>query len=409
MKISKFSEKHDVPKSTIRFYIKLGLLIPNKHNSQYIFDEQCDKTIYLINKMKKFNFNLEEIQEFLSFNILSASEDEEYLDYMLKLYKKKKVQLLINKKEIDEILEVMDSEIYKISKRVNKKSVLGIPLHFLNLLACPWCNNDIIIDSDNVRNNSVLDGKGCCSNCNYSFIIQEGIIITSMKFKDEKYMDFDQLKRRYINNTDKELIHNVYLAASWVGKKVLETNLSNKIIMKNTTGLGAFLSRLSENLPEDSCFISVDNNLDSLKYAKKIVEKKKHRPDIIFICSNYPDIPLQNYCVDIIIDKVNGSFYDSQKTEKVMKNISFLNKMLKKDGLWVGTYVYFNLYDFPKLLDEKYQKYYSKVWIKELFNKYFNQEDSLIHEPITLEVGEYGSFLERGNNVNQWTYLGRKK
>ncbi|MBK0151610.1 MerR family transcriptional regulator, partial [Bacillus sp. S74] len=52
MKISKFAEVNNVSVDTIRHYMDLGLVIPEKKGSHYFFDEYCQKDIELILEYK---------------------------------------------------------------------------------------------------------------------------------------------------------------------------------------------------------------------------------------------------------------------------------------------------------------------------------------------------------------------
>ena len=133
--------------------------------------------------------------------------------------------------------------------------------------------------------------------------IYEGIIIVSERLKGglDLDVDLDKFQLNYISKTDREFIKLIYEATNWIAKKIDLKSLSNKIIMKNNTGTGMFIRKYCELLPKDCYYIAVDNKLDFLRYTKEVLEKKSERPKIIFICTEFDDMPIKDNIIDIII------------------------------------------------------------------------------------------------------------
>ncbi|MBT9810896.1 MerR family transcriptional regulator [Enterocloster citroniae] len=71
MKIGEFSREFQVPQHTIRYYVELGLLVPEVKNHQYSFNEDCRADMKLIEKSKAVGFPLKDIHKILSLRRLS--------------------------------------------------------------------------------------------------------------------------------------------------------------------------------------------------------------------------------------------------------------------------------------------------------------------------------------------------
>lgn len=408
LRIGEFSRKHNIPKSTVRYYIDLGLIVPSKINSQYIFDERCSSNIEVLNKLKSLDFSLDEISEILSFMLLSEAEDLAYTDYFTRIYSNKKNELEIERSRIDSMIDTIESEIIRI-KGMTKNDIekIGVPLGFIPYLSCPRCKGEVSVNSSNVKNNMIIDGEINCA-CGYTMEIYEGIIITNGELKSRLDLDIDlnDFQINYIKKTDRDFIKLIYDAANWIIKKIDLKSLSGKIIMKNNTGTGMFIRKYCDLLPEDCYYITIDNKLDFLRYTKQILEKKQKKPKFIFICSDFNDIPIKDNILDVIIDKTNGTFYDIQKAEFVMDTLC---DKLKDDGKWLGTYLYFTDNKYPKKIEEKYLKFFNIKTLEQVFNKNYTEIDTMKYSPLNMKVGEYGSFLEKGDIIYQLTYYGERK
>lgn len=86
MKIGMFAREFHLPQHTIRYYVKLGLLIPEVRNHQYNFNEDCRADMKLIEGLKAMEFSLKEIHKILSLrrlsNFASPEDSGQLIRYM---------------------------------------------------------------------------------------------------------------------------------------------------------------------------------------------------------------------------------------------------------------------------------------------------------------------------------------
>lgn len=118
LSIGEFSNICKVSAKTLRYYEKIGLILPNEINVEngyrYYSIEQLE-TMLLIERLKSYQFSLEEIKSIIQSN---TSQDE--LLHMKLLKKKKEIQQQI--KQFNTIINQLDEDIVNLQ---NGKSIMS--------------------------------------------------------------------------------------------------------------------------------------------------------------------------------------------------------------------------------------------------------------------------------------------
>lgn len=108
MKIGEFCRRFGVTPSSVRYYVREGLLIPDEKNHQYVFTPSCMTDIALIMELKEFCFTLSEIHETLSLHRIShfaAPEDRRKLKI---LFYRKRTELEEKRAALEEALKQLE-------------------------------------------------------------------------------------------------------------------------------------------------------------------------------------------------------------------------------------------------------------------------------------------------------------
>lgn len=86
MKIGKFAEYNNISKDTIRHYMDLGLIVPEKKSGQYDFDERCQQILEEIMALKNMDFTLNDIKNISRMQSLGQYSDYQKHNHYQKLF-----------------------------------------------------------------------------------------------------------------------------------------------------------------------------------------------------------------------------------------------------------------------------------------------------------------------------------
>jgi len=405
MRIGKFAQVNNLSIDTIRHYMDLGLILPEKQGGQYYFDSRCQKALDQILNLKGLGFNLNEIKIIFFYESFGRLTDYEGDIYYRELFidKHRKVS-----EEIERLLKIKDklkNEIDAMSEKSSEPAFeMGINLKNLELFKCSKCNGSLVLKDGRISNNQIINGTLKCS-CGEEHIIESGILKAGNSIYTSSVNSDDNSISDYISLTSTSYLDNLHKGLEWSSRKIENLKLNEKVLLELGTGMGFFLRNIYNQLPEDCVYIAVDHNLERHKFLKKLIEKAPNPKNIIFICSDFLEIPIKERSVDYILDISGSSNYSFEHEEFLLKSV---DSYVKEDACLLGSFITFKNFSGNSLIERKYRKNFLAKNIKQEIE---SLNYKLIEERISDTAdkgGRYESFFVDGEKVYSYSFLGKR-
>ncbi|MFC7394051.1 MerR family transcriptional regulator [Scopulibacillus cellulosilyticus] len=302
MKIGAFAKLYQVTTDTVRYYIDLGLLIPDKKNTQYQMNQSCVDDMAFIIKLKKFHFSLQEIQQILSYKRITNFSDHEDIDYLNNLLINKKNQLTKKKEDISKAIQLIEKAVQTSSPSSKEEDFTGIPLSYVNLLYCPKCRIPLEIKDVTIKNVYIQTGSLTCT-CGYEATIEEGIIITANLYEKSPYPSYF-----YDKETIKEInpkMINLYEKSNFWFQKVLQNiDLKNKLIVETNVDAFVSLPKFIDVLETSAFYVFSGYSLAMLKKIRKRIDRMNPKLNVLYILNSDLNLPLKPQSIDVFIDSL---------------------------------------------------------------------------------------------------------
>ncbi|MCU6710492.1 MerR family transcriptional regulator [Paenibacillus sp. J5C_2022] len=330
MKIGKFAQAHHLTIDSVRHYMEMGLLLPDKKGGQYHFDSQCSEDVQDIVELKKYGFTLSEIRGILYKKRLSTSIDYDKDRNYKAQYIRKHQQI---QREIEQLKEMESKLQHRIEEISSTESSgtghHGVNVNALSLLACPDCHQPLVLKKCQIVETQIQSGNLDCQ-CGRSIRIEDGILFSD-KSKYGEY-PFDDSIEQFFENTSPEFKYELAKGFRWLSNKFRNEIDANAVALELGVGYGIFLRNVYEALSEHNVYIAVDHNIQLLKELKEVLQGLEPSTMVILICADTLDLPLKPDIADFLID-VGG---DATQNAQLLKEV---DQYAKDRSALLGGYI----------------------------------------------------------------------
>lgn len=405
MRIGKFAQSNEVSVDTIRHYMDLGLIVPEKKGGQYFFDNRCQTDLELIMEFKALGFHLNEIKLFFLYKNFGKLANYQEDPFYQSLYKEKYKKIDHEIKELTRIKDKLNSKLIDLSaKNIESSTTIGIDLKVLDFLKCLNCGQPLLLQDGLINNNQIIEGKLACA-CGNEHLIENGILIINEPFKSTSDNELENNIHHYIQLTDSSYLENINKGLHWSKRKLDQLDLHWKVILELGSGVGFFLRNIYQELPEDCLYIAVDHSLERHRFLKSLLERTNSKRNILFICADFLEIPIPKQSVDLLIDHSGTSNYSFDHEDFLLNKV---DSLVKPDGHLLGSYFAFKNFSRASKIAVKFRDNFSIRKIKDhLAGLQYKPIDDRTSDLLN-KGGQFEDFFVKGEEVFTYSFFGRK-
>jgi DNA-binding transcriptional MerR regulator/ubiquinone/menaquinone biosynthesis C-methylase UbiE len=405
VRIGKFGETNQLSIDTIRHYMDLGLIVPEKKGGQYFFDARCQKDLENILELKGLGFSLNEIKMIFHYKNFGKFTDYEEDTYYQSLFLDKYEKL---EQEIKILVETKDRLKLKLDHLSTKSDetgmVMGVDLNVLHMLKCLKCDGSLTLQDGKIHRNQIMEGKLACD-CGEEYLIESGILMVGKPLQLSSGILSENHISEYIHETDPAYLENLHKGFHWSKRKMDQADLHQKVLLELGTGVGFFLRNIYQDLPDNCLYIAVDRNLERHQFLKNMLERTGCKKRILFICADFLEIPIKSYSVDMVIDSSGTSNYSFEHEEFLLREV---DSLVKEDGYLLGSYFGFKNFSQKSKIEPKYRDNFTikKITKKILALKYKPIEERT--SEFINQGGKYENFFVQGEEICFYSFFGKR-
>ena len=407
MRIGEFAQKHGITQDTVRYYLDMGLLVTEKNGGQYKFSEADSKDIDKIIELKQLEFSLTEIQKILTFQRVSGTNTDTFRNLYLSFLEEKKNEATKELSRYNKMNAFLNDRIHKLKTvELSNMQKLGFPISSLGILVCPMCQDTLDVSNGRIEKNMIIHANIQCE-CGYKASIKNGIFIDEEAVRT-KTINGKKMptKEEFLASASHQHINFLYKGMASIIEYIKKYGKEPKYIMELDNCVGFFLLQYIKYLPYNATYILVDYDIDRMTQLKNNLEMYYEHKNFIFLCCDYHKLPILKSSMDILVDYCMTKTYAESTGEYLLDEVL---PLLKQEGLFVGTYPYFDANAIGNTkLPANIREYHSKSrMLEKLHDSYLTSLDITDIGPI-IQGNPYDTDM-KDINLSQTVYAGRKR
>jgi DNA-binding transcriptional MerR regulator/ubiquinone/menaquinone biosynthesis C-methylase UbiE len=405
MRIGKFAAENQLSVDTIRHYIDLGLIVPEKKGGQYVFDMRCQDDLSFVLELKGMGFSLQEIKTVLLYRNIGHLEDYEENAYYQSIFIEKHQKLENEIAVLTEMKTKLGEKLEELAAKPSLESIAsGLDIKVLDLLKCLKCGGGLSLEDARIQWNQIIEGSLTCG-CGERYTIDSGILIVGKPHESISDHLFAENVGKYIQATDSGYLDNLHKGLQQGSRKIAELDLHQKVLLELGTGAGYLLRSIFQQLPEDCLYIAVDYNLKKHQFLKSLLERTGMKRNVLFICADFMQIPLRENIVDLLLDIAGTSNYSFEHEEFLLGEV---NSLLKPSGHLLASFIVFNKFSPKSKITLKLRNNFTESKIRENILKLGYTVMEEMKTPPVQKGGQFEDFFVEGEEVYTFAFFGKR-
>lgn len=299
MKISQLAEKYNLPKDTVQYYTKLGLLLPRQKGAGHDFTQREEEDLLYIQQLKTMQFSLKEIQQIMQWRRTSNwNEPETVCDYLRFLENREK-QISQEMEGLEQALRLIQQEKNKMTAPVKVRAKLGVPVQALGYLVCPQCHSPLQLTEGEFLYPYVFGGRLECS-CGWCAQIEDGVVDTGSRYTAP--YDSPDLARGLYKGLPNEFYHPFNACCDRIVSTMNNMDLTGKLVLETHLNGYSFLYNHFKYLKNDCLYVCCDKYIETVRMYKELLELLGMNLNILFIADAGMDLPLMHGSVSLFLN-----------------------------------------------------------------------------------------------------------
>lgn len=310
MRIGAFSKLNHTTIDTVRHYMEMNLITPQKQGSQFYFDNRCQQDFEDVVRLKSLGFSLQAIQTIFIFKRVGRLSGYEKSLYYQSLFINKANALTEEIQSLSHSLELLNKEIAQFERVEEETHSFGVPLESLALLRCSQCHSPIQMTQGTITDSKLTSGQMQCP-CGEAYQIEDGILITpsARRLPENNHILKDAYLEDYIQNTDYDYLLNIHQSYEWIYAQPSIALEQSKLLLELGIGHGFFMRLLSDKISVDAIYVGVDRDVQRLQWLKNRFQHNPPPFKLLLIAADFRAMPLAHQSFDTLLDLSGSSNY----------------------------------------------------------------------------------------------------